>query len=158
MKTSFCFPLKFRISEQDGFCKNKLTCPFKRLVTCPSAQKDKWDQSNWRSMVRRALCLEFEMQTDVKEIHKYIFCYKNSFMSFFGWLLLNTKHFKVDEEVSRMFANKKHNPEKQGQCIPGNESMNMDGEVLLDRSMLRKPDTVASKGELSGKDHSVLIW
>ena len=25
-------------------------------------------------------------------------------------------------------------------------------------SMLRKPDTVASKGELSGKDHSVLIW
>lgn len=28
-------------------------------------------------------CLEFKMQTDVKAINKYIFCYKNSFLSFF---------------------------------------------------------------------------
>lgn len=28
-------------------------------------------------------CLDFKMQVGVKEINKYIFCYKNSFMSFF---------------------------------------------------------------------------
>ena len=71
------------------------------------------------------------MQTEVKEINNYIFYCTNSFVTF-RWLSLNTENFKVDEEAGKMFPKEKLSPEKWGQCIPADESVNTNGEVHFD--------------------------